>query len=489
MVASARLHATRRRNIAADLGAMITPADSTVLEFTFRELFDPGAWEALVAASELIDVPAGSVLMRRGELATPLYVVEEGTFEVVDARSSPETVLNLLGPGQVMGDMSFIDGAPVSAEVRARSHARCHRWALAELTALLDEQPALALFFYRALATTVVARSRTVMSAAVAGGFGTGQPLRAVTDAAELDRVVEALAADLFGPLADAASEADPRAAIQIADALTATCRWFTVASETGGAAEAGERLRDRLAEVLASSSTTAAMLARVEGSPAGPALFRHVLEGRPAGRDVAGILLDAALLQLPTLRGWRWRDHALAGALAGALPAGGARVLGITLSGAPTSDAQVAVLRGRGGHVDAVQLAPSTQVHEPPPAGVTRNAYVVDLPSLLRGAGPKLGGPHHAVLIDRVCDVVPDEVLRALLAWARLQLNADGQLIVAHAIPADDVMLLDHLLRWPSLPRRPASLVSLLPRGGWHTTVAPLDDEAAGLVSWRPRP
>ena len=486
MVAFARFPATHPPKLAGDARPVIAPVDSTVLVVSFRDFFPPEVWERLIATAERVEFSAGTVLMRRGDAGPSLHVIEEGTFEVVDARSSPETVLNVLGPGHVIGDMSFIDRAPASAEVRARSHVTCLVWQPALLMGQLDAEPDLALPFYRALATTVTARARTVMSAALAGGFGVSAPTRERTEAADHDRVAYALAFDLLDLLAAGGSETSAQRAAYLAEALTATCRWFTVAGEAGRGV--GVRLRELLGEVLSSSATTAAMLARPEGSPAGPQLFRHVLSGRPEGRYPAGIRFDAALLQLPTFRGWRWRDQALAGALADALPPTGARVLGISLTGAPISEAQLAVLRARGGHVTSVQLGPRAEATESPP-GITRTTVVADLPSLLRGTGPTVGGVHDAVLVDRVSDVLPDEVLRALLTWARSQLRDRGQLIVGHAIPSDDVELLDQLLRWPSLPRRTSAVVALLPRGGHPSTLAPGDDEAAGLITWRAQP
>lgn len=467
---------------------MTVNADSMVLDYTLRDLLEGEVWARLLAIADRLELPAGAVLMRRGDNSAPVFVVEEGAFEVVDTRSSPETVLNVLGPGEILGEMSFIDGSPATAEVRARTHGVCHRWQRAELMAQLDAAPDLGLPFFRALAVTVVSRSRTVMSAALAGGFGAGAPSRERAENAEVDRVAESLAIELQDPLAGAGTEADPHLAIEVADALTSACRWFAAAADAARGAEVGARLRELLGELLGASTTTRLMLERPEGTPAGPNFFRHVLGGHAEGRDPAGALLDGAVLELPTFRGWRWRDRAMAGALAGALPASGARVLSVSLSGAPTSEPQLEVLRARSGHVTSIQLSQRTEGSVTPP-GITRTALEADLPSLLRGAGPRVGAPHHVVILDRVCDVVPDEVLRALFTWARLQLVPTGQLIVGHAVPADDNALLDHLLRWPSLPRRSQTVVALLPRGGAHSTVAPMDDEAAGLIIWRPTP
>lgn len=465
----------------------MTPYVETILpESAFRTLVDPGSWQRLASVAETVDVPAGGLLIRRGESGLPLFVIERGRFEVIDSRSSPETVLDMLGPGQVVGEMAFTDGGPATADVRARAPGLVLRWEREVLLARLEADTALARAFYRALARSVAARSRKVMSAAIAGGFGAAGT-RERADAVELDRAAYALASDLLDALAGAAGPGDAARPQEVGRALTATCRWFTVVGDAGRAAEIGARMRDLLGAVLSSSATTAAMLARPEGKPAGPELFRHILQGEPAGSDRAGQIFDAALLGLPTLRGWRWRDRTLAQTLASALPGRAPRVLSVSLTGAPISNPQVEILRARTGHVTSVQLSPRLADQGAPP-GMTRTTLVADLPSLLRGTGPRIAERQHVVIVDRVSDVVPDEVLRALLLWARGQLQAGGTLLVGHATPSDDVALLDHLLRWPSLPRRSAAVVGLLPPNGTPELLAPDDDEAAGLILWRPQ-
>lgn len=460
---------------------MNTPPDSFSLGFTFQDLFDAEAWARLAALAEQVEVPEGAVLLHEGDRDAPLYVIARGSFEVVDTRGSPETVLSVLGPGAVLGDLSFIDQGPASAEVRARTAGACLRWEAAALVEHLEEDTEVALQFYRAIAATAVARSRTVLSAAVVGGFGA---TRSRPEGHEIERIADTLAEDLRHALAAAA--ADPARIPGVFEALTATCHWF-VGAESGRAAQVGLQLREALAPELHAAATTAALLSRQEGVPAEPHLFRHILAGVPVGADRAGELLDAAMLELPTLRGWRWRDQALGRALHRLLPPTGAKVLQISLTGAPVSDGQVAVLQSRGGHVTSVHLVarPDLGVHTP---GLSRTTVVADLPSLLRGVGLRLGGPHHVIIVDRVTDVVPDDVLASLLAWARVQLAPQGALLVGHALPSPDVDLLDHLLRWPSLPRRTAGLAAQLPRGGVTTVDAPLDDEAAGLLTWRAR-
>ena len=65
--------------------------------------------------------PAGSVLMRQGEVSDGMHVVVRGRVQV--ERSHPDLteplVLAELGPGEVVGEMGVLDGEPRSATVIA----------------------------------------------------------------------------------------------------------------------------------------------------------------------------------------------------------------------------------------------------------------------------------------------------------------------------------------------------------------------------------
>jgi tetratricopeptide (TPR) repeat protein len=64
-----------------------------------------------------VAAPAGRVVLRRGEPGRGLFVVREGEVEVLGPAGA---VLATLGPGQHFGEMSLLDDAPVSADVRAK---------------------------------------------------------------------------------------------------------------------------------------------------------------------------------------------------------------------------------------------------------------------------------------------------------------------------------------------------------------------------------
>lgn len=65
-------------------------------------------------------LPAGSWLVRHGEVATTMYVLVAGRAEVVLG----DTVLRELGPGSVIGELALITGGTRSASVRARRDCR-----------------------------------------------------------------------------------------------------------------------------------------------------------------------------------------------------------------------------------------------------------------------------------------------------------------------------------------------------------------------------
>ncbi|MCK6517008.1 cyclic nucleotide-binding domain-containing protein, partial [Myxococcota bacterium] len=114
--------------------------------------------ERLERLAERAVVPARSRIIRRGDAGGDIYRVERGSVEVVDSRSRPEVILDVLGPGAVVGELSFLAGEPRSADVRAFEETLLSRWPEATLRAALDEDPALARDFFRALALMLAAR-------------------------------------------------------------------------------------------------------------------------------------------------------------------------------------------------------------------------------------------------------------------------------------------------------------------------------------------
>jgi CRP/FNR family cyclic AMP-dependent transcriptional regulator len=94
------------------------------------------------------DFPAGSFIVRQGQVGTGLYVIIVGKARVV--RGSEE--LAQLGPGEFFGELAVIDQQPRMASVQAEIDTSCLALASWDLLALLERDPALSLNLIKALA-------------------------------------------------------------------------------------------------------------------------------------------------------------------------------------------------------------------------------------------------------------------------------------------------------------------------------------------------
>lgn len=94
------------------------------------------------------EFPAGSFIVRQGQVGTGLYVILSGQARVV--RGSED--LALLGPTDFFGELAVIDQQPRMASVHAETDTSCLALASWELLALLERDPALSLNLIKALA-------------------------------------------------------------------------------------------------------------------------------------------------------------------------------------------------------------------------------------------------------------------------------------------------------------------------------------------------
>src|SRR5487761_1513720 len=81
--------------------------------------------------------PAGSVLTREGQAGGIAFVLLDGSAEV----RRGDQVLGTLGTGDMVGELSLIDGRPRSASVRALSDLHVLEINADDFGALLDKAP------------------------------------------------------------------------------------------------------------------------------------------------------------------------------------------------------------------------------------------------------------------------------------------------------------------------------------------------------------
>lgn len=94
---------------------------------------------AIARISEVIEVPAATVLARAGASGDEFFLILDGSARVeVSARKRSR-----LEPGQYFGEMSLLDGGPRSASVTAETPLRLLVIKRRDFTTLLREAPEL----------------------------------------------------------------------------------------------------------------------------------------------------------------------------------------------------------------------------------------------------------------------------------------------------------------------------------------------------------
>ena len=447
---------------------MSIPSAASFIRSDFRSRFEPTLWSRLVSLGRPRDVAAGEVLIRRGIRSSHIFAVEQGALEVVDRRSSPETVLQVLESGEIVGEMSFVDGAVPSADVRARGPSRCLVFGHEPLARGLDADRELSLAFYQALAGAAVERLRAVTTAAVVGGLGAHRP----TSRGEAE---EAQALQLARPLLRFAVDEpnETEFSRRVGEAAA-----FLARAPAPRAAGVGEHLRRLLSPIWGQS-------------PLAQALLAHSGEGRLLAAASPAGMVDQVLGRLDTPLGWVWREAEMVRRIRRVVVLGDAAVVVHLSLGEPLSAAfadAVSATRYLPIHLTASGLAVSPDRATPErPAGADAqtNPQRCSPLDFFPLGGPPVVPVADVIALDSPVDSLPDTVLRTVVLWASRQLRSGGRLLVGYSAPAEDVAFLDHVLGWPTLPRRSNSLISLFPPGGEVRSLARHPDAAGRLLTW----
>ena len=126
----------------------------------------------LVAAGSRREIAAGTDLIEEGRPINSVYLVIDGSFAVHSAAHGGREVERLM-PGEVMGEMLFVDHAPPTETVRALEPSFILDVPRRRLKTKLTEDPGFAARFYRAIARFQTARQRAA-DAALAGDAADG---------------------------------------------------------------------------------------------------------------------------------------------------------------------------------------------------------------------------------------------------------------------------------------------------------------------------
>ncbi len=464
---------------------------------SFLEHFTTEQRQLFESAASKREIPQDQYLMRRGEPGGDMFLLRKGSFQVVDTRSNPEVILAVLDEGTVVGEMSFLDDSPRSADVRAATNAEVLRWARADLRALLQRQPALAAIFWESLARLASERARNLTTSAVTGSLTRAEPRAAgiVRLRDEARRIAEITKEGLLE--AETALRQDPnderpqREIRALLDNLETEIRTlFEAHPEAESRHDAARILGRELHPYLVRAALAERCIRRHEGVGGAPDILAHILVDHEGGDGRLGEIVDRWLLDRPTCHALRaWRDATVRVAQE-SLPLHRNRRITILNVGTGSLVASLAHVVDHPPTVVTV-VDPSRDSLAFLDASLTLWPESVELQTIQESlAGLALGRDHLSlppqdlVVISGVVEYLPERVAVALLTEVKQWMTPGGRVLLATLGPSDDQDALDALLGWPTLRRAPETLLRLLAAAGFDSPSEHNISEPALLLS-----
>ncbi len=130
-------------------------ADATLLSFYKERVVDAvlatsqvfgllphSSRRAMIERFRLRTFVAGSMVLREGETSDDIYVIKNGEAEVFTSHGPTKTILSVLGPGTLFGEVAALRGIPRTASIVAKSDLTALVLSKRDFSAVVDERPA-----------------------------------------------------------------------------------------------------------------------------------------------------------------------------------------------------------------------------------------------------------------------------------------------------------------------------------------------------------
>ena len=132
-----------------------------------RSLLEP----EMLPFYEVVELNGGDAMMFQGELTTDFFIIKSGKLQVIEGSGGKAVSLDILGAGDVFGEMSFFDEGGRSATVRSSGKSVLYRLTRERLADMARTQPQLAMGYLVTLGKLVSGKLRRIdkMIAGVTG--------------------------------------------------------------------------------------------------------------------------------------------------------------------------------------------------------------------------------------------------------------------------------------------------------------------------------
>ncbi|MCB9766409.1 MAG: cyclic nucleotide-binding domain-containing protein [Alphaproteobacteria bacterium] len=462
----------------------------------FFELLTPETQSRLDLEAEEMRVPAGRRFIKAGDSGGDIFRVVRGSLEVVDTRTKPEVILDVLGPGSVVGEMSFLTHEPRSADVRAFEDTLLLWWRAEALQATLDRDAPLAGDFYRAIALVMSERLHNASRVAASHVSGAGRARGPGDEIAGVRQLADAVKAELLridGPIRRDEAWARELLPQVMEDFLTQGARLFKGLGAAERAAAGGVLARE-LSPYLVRSKLAELALTSPGGRTGTSALLNHVEEARPRGADALGRALDRVLMALPTTRALQRRRGGLLDVTCGVLSEAPGDKITVINCGSGQLIAGLGLFLQEGGELTCVdadrpiltRLDAATIARSP---DMKLRLVQEDLAAFALGRSALYFEPQDVVVLNGLAEYLPDRVLATAVRAGMELLKPGGVLVVDMLGPTQDGFLFDDTLGWCTLRRAAEDAMALLADVGPESLeVAWARKAAIVLTGRRPR-
>jgi CRP/FNR family cyclic AMP-dependent transcriptional regulator len=120
----------------------------------------PNDWTLMADKASRLHFQKGQTIVQKGKKTNGVFLLLKGVarVQIPSQPASPE-----IGPGEICGEMSFLEDAPASANVAVQEDVEAYHLDRSTLEGLFEMFPHLASRFYRSLATNLSRRLRELI--------------------------------------------------------------------------------------------------------------------------------------------------------------------------------------------------------------------------------------------------------------------------------------------------------------------------------------
>lgn len=469
----------------------------------FSDHFTPDEWRDILAVSEVMDVPKGTILIRRDEPGGDLFWLLSGRLDIVDRRRTPETLFDVVDAGSIVGEMSFVDYQPRSADVRAAEPSVAHFWEREDLDNLFRKRPDLGVAMYRAIARVASARTRMANDgnkarATIDADNETSKAIRISKDSRALADEFKQRLRRVENTLREKPKSVATRNELRaMLTDLRDSCHDLFVTLDNPESREtAANLIKEELHPYLVRSNFADRCIRRHQKASATSEIIAWAMNAKAVGEGEMGILLDEWLLSQPTIRGMRSLHVATLDAAVTKVPVHRNRRVLLLNAGSGSMVTKLATRLGE--HPTVLTVVDQTReaftYHDGSIDDATKviiqivqERFVAFAEGRMRHSFPR----QDAIIVQGLAEYMPDRMVVALLQAVYKLLAPGGCMILSAFEHSSDATFLDRVLNWPILRRSPDSLVRLLIAAGFEVdervTYQGLEAPALLLVGTKP--